>query len=266
MDDQVDEEELAQVFRINSSKKNSTTGDLFYISYEPSGKAVEEGLRLNKTGSANFLKEVSKAAFDLLPRQSLAQVSTGSKMVWDKKHKKYVKVFANHTKPEAGSSFLTKRDTSSGKGNTAKRKQIGDLYQDWKKKFKRDLPKAGEVELSTQQMKDLENDKKVDYRHKRKFPKKEGERPSGGSFRGERGSLNGKMSPRSIKGEIKPTGSINRQAFGERIQKRGGSKKPRNELKSQDQILKARRVKAREADRVASSHGRKGKSKGNFKR
>jgi ATP-dependent RNA helicase DDX54/DBP10 len=217
LDDKVDEAELAKVFRIESRKN----AESFFLPYEPSGKAVEDGLRLNKTGSANFLKEANQAAFDIAPQQphTTQQQQSGSRMVWDKKHKKYIKRFSNQLKPEIGSSFVSSQARLQ---DGQKRKAVGELYQEWQKKFKRALPSVGQEEISGQQLKDLEASKKMDYRGKKKH-KKPGKQEA--------------SHDKSVRKVAVPT---RRPAA------------PRNELKSADQVVKARRQKAKEANRLSA--------------
>ena len=241
IDDQVDEETLRKVFTIDASSKGanvSSNDGSYFMSYEPQGKYTEEGLKLNKhIGSSQFMKEVSEAAFDMLPSTMHQNVSSGPKMVWDKRHKKFVKVYANHTRPEAGSSFLTttaakKQDKKSLSSKATTKRKIGDLYHDWKKKFKGDLPQTGASELSSLQLQDLQKVKKIDYRNKKKKSS-----ISAAKNRNSKKSLGNK------KPQNDGADAVKRSAPG-RVIKR--------EVKTKDEILKARRTKSMQQERQKS--------------
>ncbi|CAO3690235.1 unnamed protein product [Umbelopsis ramanniana] len=252
----VDDEELMNTFKMTDdkpvkkfqsgnpagkSKKPASYKDSeFYMSYTQADANTEKGYSMNSSG--NFAEQAAKASLDLVGDERETMTQKKNQLRWDSKKKKFVQGTG------IGSDNKKMIRTESGALISASFKS--GRFDDWSKKTKLAIPRAGEQELSTarnkmgqkryrhtetKEAKPLDP-KAMDYEHKlKKRKRQEEEDPNADSRAGKKGGMGSK-----------------------RV---GTMKNARNELKGTDQIRRDRAQKEQRREKNAR-HTKKGKKGG----
>ncbi|CAB1332741.1 unnamed protein product [Coregonus sp. 'balchen'] len=185
------------------SKKTKQTGrdEENYIPYRPKDFNSERGLSLGAEGTT-FEQQASTAVLDLMGDEGDRLNQHKHMMKWDRKRKRFVK--------ETGKEADQKKKKRTESGQMINNKNKKNFYEEWKKKYKVDDGGGGDSDGETGGR---------------------GRRGGGGRGRPGRGRGGPSRGPNS-----QPLGPPGQQRDGS-----GGSRGPRSELKSRDQILKQRR-------------------------
>ncbi|ORZ26207.1 P-loop containing nucleoside triphosphate hydrolase protein, partial [Absidia repens] len=139
--DNVAEEELASTFNIPSNKKESKPksyrDEEFYISYTQKDANTERGYAMNTSG--NFMEQAGKAQLDLIGDDNDTIKSKQNQLRWDSKKHNFVKGTG------IGSDNKKMIRTESGALIPASYKS--GRFDEWTKKTRTTIPRAGELEL-----------------------------------------------------------------------------------------------------------------------
>ncbi|KAI8059942.1 P-loop containing nucleoside triphosphate hydrolase protein [Gilbertella persicaria] len=138
----VEEEELAETFNIPESKEDKKTKNFrdeeYYMSYTQKDANTERGYSMNNEGS--FMEQASKAQLDLTGDDNEGILKNKNMMRWDSKKHKFVKgsgIGADNKKMiRTESGALISASFKSGR------------FDEWAKKKRITLPRAGERELA----------------------------------------------------------------------------------------------------------------------
>jgi len=247
-----DEDDIAEVFDATSSRKDNRGNrdykdSEYYMPYVQKGADTEKGYSLRD--GASFVEQARNATFDLAGDEALLERRKRKQMTWDRKKKKFV--HGDGT----GADNVRLIKTESGVKLPATYRS--GRFEEWRSKNRKSLPRVGETEnsraghfgkryLHTRVVEPKQLDKAhVNYERKARQRKKEAE--AGGIGEGENPPLQPRKGGR---------GAVLGKRYGGKTAKR-----VKTELKTVDQIRKARKVaEHRKAKNARPS--RKGRGKG----
>jgi len=147
--DEVNEEELEKTFKNLSSKKRKREitdfrDKEYYMSHYQQGVDAERGYEINGSssiGSSSFIEQMSSATMDLMgdDDRALKKNQKGA-LKWDTKKKRFIR-------ETIGSDNKKRIKTESGNLILASYKS--KRFEEWQKKTKIEIPRAGEKELES---------------------------------------------------------------------------------------------------------------------
>ncbi|KAG9316643.1 hypothetical protein JVU11DRAFT_2697 [Chiua virens] len=241
------EVEMADEEDIVKKGKDSYRDEEFYMSHYHKDANTEKGYSLTD-GASSFAAQAHGVTFDLTGDVTLAERQRHTKMVWDKKKKKFIKGDG------IGADNIKLVRTENGTRLPATYKS--GRFDEWKKKAKVIIPKIGEREAErptsvraaggrqwrhnkVSDAKPLDKRSK-DYERKSRQLKKKEESATGGENQGSQAR------------PVKNPGKASKKNGGKRF---GGKslQRVKNEIKTVDQIHKTRKIAEKGGQRT---HGR----------
>ncbi|KAI0743513.1 ATP-dependent RNA helicase DBP10 [Daedaleopsis nitida] len=252
-----DEEDIAAVFDTSGKKTKSKSGtgsfrdEEFYMSHYQKDADTEKGYSLRD--GASFAEQARNVAFDLTGDDGAAQERQRRGMKWDKKKKRFVK----GTGEGADNVKLVKTESGVKLPVTYR----SGRFDEWKAKSRMSLPKVGEDEPETARSGSGTGPGGRKYKHKQVAAAKPLDKLRGDYERKVRQYKKGEKPPGADDGPA-PGGSSRPTPGKNKKGGRYGGKpmgKVRNELKTADQIRKARKVVEHKREKNARPTRRKGK-------
>ncbi|KAF8520354.1 P-loop containing nucleoside triphosphate hydrolase protein [Hysterangium stoloniferum] len=133
-----DEADIEAVFETSRKRsRNDFKDSEFYMAYEQKDASTEKGYSLRD--GASFTEQASQVTFDLTTDEgTAARLRRSSQMTWDKKKKKFVKGDG------AGADNVKLVRTESGTRLPASYRS--GRFDEWKKSNRKSLPRVGEAE------------------------------------------------------------------------------------------------------------------------
>ncbi|KAI0769699.1 DEAD-domain-containing protein [Trametes elegans] len=242
-----DEAEITAVFDTSSKKQGGKYRDSeFYMSHFQKDADTEKGYSLRD--GATFAEQAKNVAFDLTGDEAAAQERQRREMKWDKKKKKFVR----GTGEGADNVKLVKTESGAKLPATYR----SGRFDEWKAKSRVSIPRVGEAEPDGPRRGGTSGPGGRKYRHQKVVPAKPLDKlrtdyekkakkfksadKEAGEDAGAKGSRPGGKAGGRFRG--KPMGKV------------------KNELKTVDQIRKARKIaEQRKAKNARPNHSRKGK-------
>ncbi|KAI0675232.1 DEAD-domain-containing protein [Trametes maxima] len=245
-----DEADIAAVF--DTSGKKAKGGKFrdseFYMSHYQKDADTEKGYSLRD--GATFAEQAKNVAFDLTGDEGAAQERQRREMKWDKKKKKFVKGTGE------GADNVKMVKTESGAKLPATYRS--GRFDEWKAKSRVSIPRVGEAEDEGPRRGGAHGPGGRKYRHKQVVAAKPLDKLRGDY---EKKVKKFKSAEKDAGGDERPRGASSKP--GNKKGGRFGGKplgKVKNELKTVDQIRKARKVtEQRKAKNARPTHHKKGR-------
>ncbi|OSD06788.1 DEAD-domain-containing protein [Trametes coccinea BRFM310] len=241
-----DEDDIAAVFDTSSKrdKGGKYRDSEFYMSHYQKDADTEKGYSLHD--GATFAEQAKKVAFELTGDEAAAQERQRREMKWDKKKKKFVRGTGE------GADNVKMVKTESGTKLPATYRS--GRFDEWKAKSHVSIPRVGEAEADGPRRGGSSGPGGRKYRHKQVVAPKPLDK-----LRGDYEKKVKKYKEKEAGGDGGAAGSS--RAAGKKGVRFGGKPlgKVKNELKTVDQIRKARKIAEQRKAKNARPSRRKGK-------
>ncbi|KAF8326673.1 uncharacterized protein EI90DRAFT_2930055 [Cantharellus anzutake] len=243
-----DEGDIQDAFQLQDKKyhKRDYRDPEFFMSHQQKDAAAEKGYSL-KDG-ASFVQQAASATFDLTTDEALTGRQRREKqLTWDKKKKKWVK-------GQEGADNVKLIKTESGARLPAS--YVSGRFEEWKSKTKLKLPRVGEAELNRLGTGSGNSTRRFRFASKTPAkpldPKAYGYERRLRQLKRKTSEAEGERSdaPKKASSSSGPPPRGKKAGAGSRF---GGTNvgKAKSELKTVDQIRRAREVMAKKRDRNA---------------